>query len=212
MTPRTPTGGSKNQSTASVTQNATPSQATAAASPSSQTYWRMRRRSSPSTASTAGASVGRSFEFSGHRIRQLSCRRSTPSPSHRLNGLGDWLSLLPFYASFTSRRISHSKHSRPHRAIIIQRSQVSSHWGFGAAVRITVVVRSFSCRTRRVRAVRSIAAAHARRNTCRPCRWRSRSAGRRCGGDSRAPGRAPSPGCGGVSRSSSLSGTGSSRR
>ena len=60
MVPRTATGGSKNQSTARVAQNATPNQATAAAQPSSQTYWRMRRRSSPSTACTEGASAGRS--------------------------------------------------------------------------------------------------------------------------------------------------------
>ena len=141
---RTTADGSKNQSTASVAQNATPSHATAAAQPSSQTYWRMRRRSAPSTVSTAGASVGRSSSSYVDMDRIDSCvLRSASGPS-----------ITPFYANFTSRRISHSKHSRPHNAIIIQRSQVSSHWGFGATGRMTVLVRSFNWSHQRVGAVR----------------------------------------------------------
>ena len=63
MIPRTAGTGSKSQSAAKVAQNAAPSQATAAAHPSSQTYWRMRRRSPPSSDLTAGAIVGRSLGF-----------------------------------------------------------------------------------------------------------------------------------------------------
>ncbi len=124
--PRTVGGGSKNQSAAKVSQKAVPSHATPAAKPSNQIYRRRRRRSWSSSDFTAGANVGRS---SWGNLVMDNLSASTP---------------VSFYASFSNRRSSHSKHNRPHRANIIHRSQFSSCWGFGAMGRITVVVRSFS--------------------------------------------------------------------
>ena len=63
--PRTPLGGSKSQSAARLTQNAAPSQATAAANPSIQTYWRMRRRSPSRAARIAGANRSSSWAVRG---------------------------------------------------------------------------------------------------------------------------------------------------
>ena len=175
MTPRTAAGGSKNQSIASVAQNATPSHATAA---------------------RAALPAKRTGGCGGAARRSTACHGGGERPVDRSmfgGGHGH-----PFYASFTSRRISHSKQSKPHKAIIIQRSQVSSHCGFGAVGdESPCCVRSFSCCDQGVGPAGVDRAAGCRRNTCRRCSWRSRSAGRRCAADSPAPGRAPSPGCGG---------------
>ena len=88
----------------------------------------------PQQVSTAGASVGR---LSGFTV-DMNSSYSAVSRSRKRSPLTFYT--CPFYASFNSRRISHSKQSRLHNAIIIQRSQSSSCWGSGAIGRMTVVV------------------------------------------------------------------------
>ena len=156
MRTRMGTGGSKNQSTASEAQKAKPSHAAPLAMPSVQTYCRMRRRKASSNAWMEGATgnVFRRSRMDMELFLDVCISRFQAPPGthvrafHEVRGANlpavPEYEILIFYANFTNRRISHSKHNRPHSAIIIHWSHCSSDFGSGASGWMTVVVRSFS--------------------------------------------------------------------